>query len=521
MEARTNTGVKSQIKQAYKMLRHAPLIGSLIQFSWDTINLPRKTRMTQHELGQLKNTLPQQFSDIQHQLLHLEEKIKSATQTSLDGSMDAMKQLLNITAFYQPLHGYLQIEKTEPQRPCTDRADVIHHYLRDMGPTSMLDVGCSFGYFAYYFAARGYYVDAIDFDQNCVNICDFLLKFNPKNQPNFAKATFDLDYIEKIQAEKFDIALVLSVLHHITSEKGVPYVQQMMQTLLEKIPVVIIELALREEDVPFPWKDRLPENELEIFATCKDIEIEKLGCFSTHLSTIKRPLYVIRKKNMMINNHQYEIIKRRFIAHEDAHHFFRAFYETPNAFIKNYRLKHGGVSLDASKSEMLNEIAVYQKLPENTYFPKMLDQAHDEHTVKLVLSKLPGATLKHCLEKNDMQLDATQIVKSLLSAIQLLRNTGYYHNDIRTWNIMIDHHNTYLFDLGRADTQEHENTVTALLWIIYQLQHKRSMNYLKTEYPLSNKPEICLEKLGPELRNITQQLMNASNIDAFFAKQEN
>ena len=250
-----------------------------------------------------------------------------------------LQKLLQKTAFYQPLYGYLPINDRIPERPCIDRADAILNGLKEMGQTVVLDVGCSFGYFSYYFADRGYSVEGIDSDPACVDICHFLQKFSVKNTPRITHTHFDLHYIQTIPSHKYDVAFLLSVLHHITSAQGIAYVQEMLRCLLEKIPVLIVELAVREEEAPFPWRDRLPRNELEVFATCQDIDIVKLGCFSTHLSAIKRPLYKISKNTLVINQQKYHILKRRFVANLDAHYYFRVFYETSDAFIKEYRLQ--------------------------------------------------------------------------------------------------------------------------------------------------------------------------------------
>ena len=412
-----SSNIKNWIRQKYHALQQIPFIGFFARFSWDTMNLSRNSRRTLNEVREFSQSLPYQLTQIQHQLTEINEKLNIKSKPSLNQSMDTILELLSKTVYYQPLHGYVHLNNMQPQRPCTDRADVIHQALSTMGPTRLLDVGCSFGYFSYFLAMRGYIVDAIDFDQNCIEICNFLVQFNPENIPYFANAAFDIDYIKQIPQEKYDVALLLSVLHHVTSEQGVPYVQDMMQSLLDRVPVLIVELALREEDVPFPWKDRLPFNDLDIFAKCENISIIKLGCFSTHLSTIKRPLYMVCKNTVTINERSYEILKRRFIAHEDAHHYFRVFYEAKDAFIKNYRLQHNQISLNESKAEMLNEISVYKELPANNLFPSLIDYTCDDVSIKLVLSKLPGATLKHHLETDSSQLNATSIIKQLLQAV--------------------------------------------------------------------------------------------------------
>ena len=109
-------------------------------------------------------------------------------------------------------------------------------------------------------------------------------------------------------------------------------------------------------------------------------------------------------------------------------------------------------------------------------------------------------------------------MKSILSGIKLLREANYYHNDIHAWNVMVDleTQNTYLYDLGRASPIEHENTITAILWVIYQLQHMKTLDCMKMQYPLSKKPVLELAQLDVELQEITRALLAAESIDAYF-----
>jgi len=437
----------------------------------------------------------------------------------LTKTFDELQKLLSKTVFYQPLHGYPPIIDEEPQRHCLDRADGILSYLNRMGPARVLDVGCSFGYFSYFLTSRNYIVDSIDSDKNCIDICHFLKAYNQNlnNLPKFSAVNFDLDYIEKIPSDTYEIVLLLSVLHHITSEHGIPYVQDMMRALLEKVPVIITEIALREEEVPFPWKDKLPGNPLEIFNKCENFKIDLIGYYPTHLSSVKRPLYAVSLNKIHVNHQDYPLNSRNYIAHEDAHHYFRAFYESKNHFIKKYTLHNQHDDLIADNdSEIKNEIAVYNKLPKNSYFPALISTELTERSIVVVLSKLPGRTLKNYLESTTQFQDPEKIILSLLEAVRILRKSGYYHNDIRAWNIMLNFDEVYLYDFGRADLEEKESTQVAILWIIFQLHHHCSISYLKLSYPLTQAPDINLESMTLSLRLLTKKIMRFPSIDEYF-----
>jgi O-antigen chain-terminating bifunctional methyltransferase/kinase len=447
--------------------------------------------------------------------LRLFMRFMSLKPSDLPTVFKSIRQLFKINIFYQPLYGHI-LARQNPQRYCLNRADAIYHFLSAMGPTMVLDVGCNFGFFSYYLAERAYYVHGIDSDRHCIDICKLLSYFNPRNTPAFNVAQFDLNYItQQIRPEMYDVALLLSTLHHITSQRGVPYVQRMMHALLEKIPILIVELAVDEEEVPYDWKKGLPLNALDIFSTCPDVKMIKLGHFTTHLSNRKRPLYAVMKNSITVNERRYEIEKYSFVAYDGIFYKFRTFYDAGPVFIKNYRLNLPMIAED-NKKQILNEITIYQALPDNNSFPKLVDYVDEGHSIKVVLTKLPGTLLQTCLEKEMFPLNAVQIVHGILKAVRILLESGYYHNDIRPWNIMLDGDDVYLFDLGKADTKEHEDTITGMLWIIYQLHTGCSIDYIHNtmSYPLVTRPEIPLEELEPALRQITEKLLQAPSITA-------
>lgn len=433
-------------------------------------------------------------------------------------SSNIINHQLNNNELYQPLYGYNHFTIRIPQRPCLDRADVIYRQIQPMGQTQVLDIGCSQGYFSYYFAARGYIVDGIDNNPSCIQICRLLHLFNPSNIPSFATQAFDLPYIQKIQYGKYNIAFLLSVVHHIICEHGIEYTQNLMQTLCEKIPIIIIELALQHEDVPFPWKKELPLNELDIFNTCKNIRINKLGYFPTHLSHVKRPLYIIQHKNIQIDHHDYEIKNHTFVTNESIPWSYRSFYETNDFFVKNYCILNHHPIGDINHTEITNETTIYQKLPPNRFFPKFLHCIYEKNNIKLILSRLPGITLKQAIETNALKLQPTFIVKQLIDSIRFFRSKGYYHNDIRPWNIIVHKNDIFIFDLGLSKPIEIEDTIITILWIIFQVHHSLLINY--PHYPVTIQPTIRVNTLEPELQVITHKLLQASSIDEYFITEK-
>jgi hypothetical protein len=111
----------------------------------------------------------------------------------------------------------------------------------------------------------------------------------------FKTAPLDLNTVSTILPGEYDVVLALSVLHHITLRRGIDYVKQLVAERLARIPIRIVELAHRDKDVNFAWRESLPEDPLGIFSACPHIRVHRLGDFSSHLSSSVRPMYLITR----------------------------------------------------------------------------------------------------------------------------------------------------------------------------------------------------------------------------------
>jgi hypothetical protein len=111
----------------------------------------------------------------------------------------------------------------------------------------------------------------------------------------FQTAALNLETVCSIRPGQYQVALILSVLHHVINHRGIDYVAELLAELHAKIPILILELAHRGEDVHFAWKKSLPDDPLAILSACRNIHIQLLGSFPSQLSTATRPMYLITK----------------------------------------------------------------------------------------------------------------------------------------------------------------------------------------------------------------------------------
>jgi O-antigen chain-terminating methyltransferase len=204
-----------------------------------------------------------------------------------------LERCLNLVEPYQPLYGIRGFEA--PLRACRDRALAIEPALAPLGSGwRLIDFGSSLGYFPFYFADRGAVTTGYDIrpENTAVSLATQQLNGLPAT---FRTVPLDLDSVRAIAPGEFDVALILSVLHHITHRHGLGYVRQLIAELLERIPQLVLELAHRDEPVAFAWRDSLPEDPLAILASCPGARVDRLGEFQSHLSGAVRPMYLVSR----------------------------------------------------------------------------------------------------------------------------------------------------------------------------------------------------------------------------------
>jgi O-antigen chain-terminating methyltransferase len=204
---------------------------------------------------------------------------------------ELIHQCYSRVEFYQPLYGITGLD--EPLRGCRDRALAIEAALAPLGKGfRLVDFGSSLGYFPFFFADRG--ASTAGFDINPENTAMTLACQRLNGLPaEFRTAPLDLDTVRAIPPGTFDVALVLSVLHHINLRFGMGYVQQLLAELLARVPVLVLELAHRDEPVTFAWRSALPADPLEILAACGKVHVQELARSQSHLSDSTRPLFLV------------------------------------------------------------------------------------------------------------------------------------------------------------------------------------------------------------------------------------
>lgn len=388
---------------------------------------------------------------------------------SRDNRIDILKKSYKDVEPYQPLYGITGITKDDKntKRTTRDRCDDIYEYFgKNINRMRFLDIGSSLGYVCFYLADRGGSAVGWDYYPKNTEVSQNLHAINGIPNVKFVSKELNLETANGIEIGSYDAIIVLSVFHHLINLYGVEHVQDIVEALLEKAPYLIVELALKGEDSKLAWDKKMPENELDILKNKSEYNVEKIGTHGTHLSGKKRPLYVISRSNVSVNNKKYTVKSRKLKPFEEAPggaDSQREYIITQeNSFIKRYSFN---TTIDDNKSQIVREVAVMDEMNKSAIknIPELIDFEISSEGAALVMSQVEGDLL---YEKKHSHTQLETITKQLITTLESLEKIGLHHNDIRSWNVMSDGKNATLIDFGLCGYKETENNAIALLWAL-------------------------------------------------------
>lgn len=404
---------------------------------------------------------------INQKLIDLQQRLDQR-----DSRLDILKQQIGGVEHYQPIYGITGLIDT-PQRDCIERARAIENHLQPVAGKKVLDVGSSLGYFSFYLADRGASVEAWESNAGNNEVAQQASIINGIHV-DFKTKELNHQSIQTIPAHQFDTVLMLSVFHHITHIHGLAYTQQLVKELMHKVPVMIVELAKQGEAPGLFWDKDQPNNELDIFALVRDeVKIKKLGEFSNHVSKNTRPMYAVEiKKAIKVNQHtyDYEYSTKEAYANSPMARLTtgRRYYYSEDVVIKECLIDKAGKY--ENQSQILNEIAVLSGVLEGRHkiykAPKLLGFEINKDYIRIVLARVGGKLLSDFNQPVKPAV-ATRLAKDVLKTLADLHSLGFSHNDVRSWNVIVnDSGRAWLIDYGLVGPKTEDDAI-ALLWTIH------------------------------------------------------
>ena len=279
------------------------------------------------------------------------------------------------------------------------------------------------------------------------------------------------------------MVLGLSVFHHIIHIAGVKQVQQWLQHLGNCITVMIFELALKAE--PLYWGSSQPDHPHELLA--QFAYYHQISEFKTHLSPITRPLFVASNTRIILKDFNEPFLFWGHKSHPDNfENKFRRYYFADNFICKLYQIDLDDNYVARAHTEIQNEIyfAKHPILEFNA--AKLLSYDVGLEQACMVYEKVPGKLLSEKLKFNET-IDINKTLENLLEQLVILENHNLYHDDVRTWNIIIsDAAQLYLIDYGsiskhKVDCTWPGNIFQSFFILVNELVLKsKSINYIRT-----------------------------------------
>lgn len=387
-----------------------------------------------------------------------------------DNRLDILRNMATKVEPYQPPYGIAGIFDN-PARGSIDRARVIEQRLGMPAGQRILDIGSSLGYMCYYFADRGAITEGWEARIENAEFSRMVGELNGVNT-HIKTKLFDAESVKTIRTGEYDVVFILSVLHHITHYQGLEYTQLLMKELLERVPMVVVELARRGEDRKLFWNAAQPKDELAIFELVKDdIIIEKIGDFPNHLSKRTRPLYVIRsKQTITVNNRSYRYDRKSYSAYSESPMVYssllRRYYLGDDFIVKEYDL-----TKDTDQENQRQIVADVSNLLQlkNVYgIPKLIEYELTPYEARIVIERIPGDLLLDVIEQK-REIDVLAVAAQVLRTISDLQKQNLNHNDIRSWNILASKKKFSVIDYGLTGITKKDDDIISLLWVLHSI----------------------------------------------------
>lgn len=350
---------------------------------------------------------------------------------------------------YQPIFGYPCLS-SKVSRSCVDRLDQIERIYRALEnhlkrPLRVLDLGCAQGYFSLHLAKLGASVHGVDFLDKNIALCQALALENPSFKITFAEGRIE-DEVAKLQYDQYDLVLGLSVFHHLIHIHGSSFVKCLVDQLAQLSGALVLEIALQDE--PLYWGASQPSDQEYLIQDVSFVHL--VAHHGTHLAAIPRPLFVASNYYWIIDDlacgFDHWSYESHALAH-NTHRLSRKYYFSNDFVLKHYRLDHPRGNIN--QGEIRKEIGFLKCPPPGFKAGKLI--AAGEHSTEawVVVQRLPGKLLLDLIREKT-PIDDHKIVLTVLEQLAVLESFGLYHNDLRTWNILIDakENETFLIDYG-------------------------------------------------------------------------
>lgn len=157
---------------------------------------------------------------------------------------------------YQPV--VTATGQTSSARECEVRWEAIAPVLAASGAKSLVDLGCSEGFYVLRAAKAGLpFSMGVDFDQRRMFTCTGQMVLQDLQHAGFLMAPVDETLLDALP--KFDAVIFLSVIHHMMYQHGVEYAQRILQQVAAKTGKVCFFEMGQSDEHKESWAKLMPD----------------------------------------------------------------------------------------------------------------------------------------------------------------------------------------------------------------------------------------------------------------------
>ncbi len=379
-------------------------------------------------------------------------------------------QVAELSEIDHPIYGHDELVD-DVSRPCVDRLGTILRIYDALQallnrPLRVLDIGCAQGFFSLSLAERGADVLGLDVRDENIAVCRAIAKKHTKFNVQFEVGRIE-DVAEHALESQCDLVLGLNVFHHILHEKGREATQGFINSLSESAVLLLVEkvsgeAAERKSEEPYP-----------LFQNCTFVH--ESGSPSPAPSSVSDLLYAVSNLYWVVGDRAGIIDSWSDDPHAFAkgtHQGSRRYFFSPNEVVKKYRFDHPRGWLN--REEFDRETSFYKNVPQGFPAPALQVSACSETEGWVVLERMPGRLLLDLIRDSE-EFCRMDVLRSVLEQLVVLESAGFYHNDVRVWNILVQTDGSItLLDAGSISTRQEdcvwpENIFLSFFIFVYEL----------------------------------------------------
>jgi FkbM family methyltransferase len=375
---------------------------------------------------------------------------------------------------YQPFYGLGDEHESSARRSnLLLSVDLIRqHYanIKIKNKIRVLDVGCNAGFVSFSLAETFPLTRGLDISEKHLALCHDLAELN-ESAAKFSKNNI-LDILSTGDAdlENVDCVLLLNVVHQLIFAQGIPYVRSFLARLAERVDVIILELARKEEYKKFNQDHLLPEDPTSILSSIR-------GCTIQLVRNVGRPLFKITRNQATFGRlsapAERVIFSKSLVVHEN-----RKYYAGAGRFLKVFRF-----TPDQTPASYYREVKALQALSDSSLVPQIFDWTVTKTYGAVLMEQLAGAALNPSLRQFANSDSLTGFLKVYVTLAAMLGKRGLYHNDLSAHNItVLPAGGVRFIDFEQADTRPYTDPFSVMLWTICDILSGDLVSYKQNVY---------------------------------------